>query len=447
MTRTHKDLTQGSIPGQLFSLSMPMFFGLFAIFFFGVTDAYFLGKLGAQELAAMGYILPILALFMSLSRGMSEGAISLVSRKFGANDMDDAKLFSTSILVFCLVLALGFVCLGLLGMEYALDFLGATGRVKALAREYLAIWFGGMFFLVIPIVGNGFIRAAGDTRWPAMLMVFAAIGNIILDPIFIFGLGPIPAMGMKGAAVASITSRSFTLVASLYLVHYKYQLLCFERWNMSKVIQIWKNFLTVSVPASLNFLIIPFTIAMITKLMANYSDNHVAGFGLAHQIETLSLLAFYAIAVGLSSFVGQNYGARQYTRLQEVFSVATKANLLIGVFLIVLFFTVSRPISALFQDDPIIVEIASQYLMVVSISYAFEGIYLCSVNALNVAGKALYATLLVIMRMFVLYIPLAYGLAGLIGHKAVFFAACISNIGAGLLGRYLIQKYIAQPNS
>ncbi|MCB1198896.1 MAG: polysaccharide biosynthesis C-terminal domain-containing protein, partial [Deltaproteobacteria bacterium] len=239
MPHQYKDLTQGPIQQQLLRLSAPMFFGIFAVFFFGVTDAYFLGKLGASELAAMGFVLPVLALFMSFSRGMSEAAVSLVSRKLGAQDTGDAKLFSTSILTFSLLLALIFAAGGYLFKDDALTFLGATGRVKSMASDYLTIWFAGMIFLVIPMVGNGFIRAAGDTRWPAMVMVFAAIGNILLDPVFIFGLGPAPELGMKGAAVASILSRSFTLLASLYLVHYKYHLIGFSAWQWGKVFQIW----------------------------------------------------------------------------------------------------------------------------------------------------------------------------------------------------------------
>ncbi|MCB0272726.1 MAG: MATE family efflux transporter [Bdellovibrionales bacterium] len=446
MTKNHKDLTQGSVAGHLLSLSGPMFLGLFAIFFFGVTDAYFLGKLGSDALAAMGFVIPVMAVFMSLSRGMSEGAISLVSRKLGALDMEDAKIITTSILVLSFLIVLLFVLLGVFLDEFILTFLGANGVIHTYANEYLTVWFAGMVFLVIPMVGNGFIRAAGDTRWPAMLMVFSAIANIILDPIFIFGWGWIPAFGVKGAAIASILARSFTLFAALYLVQYRYQMVSFSGWSWPKVVKIWRDFIGVSIPAGLNFMIIPMTIAMITRLMAQFTSNHVAGFGLAHQIETLSLLVFYAVAVGMSSFVGQNFGAKQWSRLKSAFSVVTKVNLICSVVLVVFFFYFATPIARLFQTQDTIVHIASSYLLVVSVSFGFEGIYLFCVNSLNVTGHALWATFLVFFRMLLLYMPIAYYLAPKIGPSAVFYAAILSNVLSGIVGRLLLNHKIIKPN-
>lgn len=435
-----RDLTQGSIHNHMMRLSTPMFFGLLAVLCVPVIDAYYLGKLGVDPLAAMGFVFPILGFFMSISRGMSEGALSMVSRRLGAHKKGRAQAEASSIMVLAIILVLVSIIIGFLSVKHILVFLQAKGEVLELAHTYMVIWFGGMFFLVIPMVGNGFIRAAGDTTWPSLIMVFVALMNMLLDPILIFGWGPVPAMGMKGAAWASISARALTLVPAMYLIVYKYQLLTWKMGSISQIMTVWKQFSVVALPATFNFIMIPVTMAYLTKLMSGYSKHHVAAFGLAHQIEMLSLIVFLSIAVGLSSFVGQNYGAGSKKRLEHALFWMLKANMAIGLALFVLFFLGSEWIATRFNSNIQVVDITVQYLTIVSFSFAMEGVYISAIRILNATGKSFRATGLVFFRMCVVYLPVALLMQAYLGHKAIFWAAFCANILAGGLGCFLVRR-------
>ena len=140
------------------------------------------------------------------------------------------------------------------------------------------------------MVGNSAIRASGNTAVPSIIMIVAAVVNIALDPIFIFGWGLFPALGIKGAAIATVISRAATLVASLGFLHYRERLLVFNLPNLKELWRNWLDLLSVGVPAVTSNLISPISIAFITTLMARYGSEAVAGFGVASRVEMMSLI-------------------------------------------------------------------------------------------------------------------------------------------------------------
>ena len=179
--------------------------------------------------------------------------------------------------------------------------------------EYMTIWYTGMIFLVIPMVGNSAIRASGDTLVPSLIMTFAAAVNIGLDPIFILGWGFIPALGLGGAAIATVIARATTLVASLSCTSHKE--CCCLICPIQEVWDCWKSVLHVELPAAGTNMITPISIAVITSLMSSYGSAAVAGFGIASRVESFALVALMGVSASIAPFVGQNWGQKNIVGL------------------------------------------------------------------------------------------------------------------------------------
>ncbi|MEO1655560.1 MAG: MATE family efflux transporter, partial [Bacteroidota bacterium] len=196
-----RDLSQGSIPGNLIALSLPMMLGIISMVAFNLIDTYFVGQLGERELAALSFTFPVIMIVFSIIQGLGIGATALIAKSIGKEDRKKAARETSDSIALTLLLTGFFVLLGLAFLDQILSILGADGETAALAKEYLHIWFIALFFVSVPFVGNSAIRATGDTQTPTYIMLFAVLVNAVLDPILIFGLLGFPALGLKGAAI------------------------------------------------------------------------------------------------------------------------------------------------------------------------------------------------------------------------------------------------------
>jgi putative MATE family efflux protein len=299
-----------------------------------------------------------------------------------------------------------------------------------------------MIFLVVPMVSNSIVRATGHPRFPAMVMMTSALTNIILDPIFIWGLGPIPAMGIEGAAWASVLSKALAFVAYLWVIHFKYHLLDFKIPSLSEALGSWKEILRVGMPTAASNVLIPVSASIVTALIAPYGKEAVAAFGIVSRVEALALIVVYGLGASLGPFSGQNFGAKRFDRLQEGFLFSLKISavwVLLTSFLLVFF---GRGIIAVFDNNEQVIAYGALYLMLVPFSYIFEACRLLANSAFNGTGHPLPATFFVLLRMFILYIPLAYLLANYFGLevKGIFWACTASNAIVGLISIFYLRR-------
>ena len=200
MTKRSRNLTEGDVKKHLMQLTWPMLLGLIGMVIFNLIDTYFVGKLGVQQLAAMSFSFPVVMFLNSVAMGVGIGTTSLISRNIIHADKNEVKAMSGRAMVLGLIVVLVFVTIGLLTIRPLFTALGAETDVLKYVDDYMTIWYFGVPFVVIPMIGNNIVRATGDTFTPGMIMLFSAVVNAILDPFMIFGYGPFPEMGIKGAA-------------------------------------------------------------------------------------------------------------------------------------------------------------------------------------------------------------------------------------------------------
>ncbi|MEO0868416.1 MAG: MATE family efflux transporter [Cyanobacteria bacterium J06642_11] len=430
-----QSLTEGAIATQLFKLTLPMVWGIFAIVAFNLADTYYVGQLGTNQLAAMSFTFPVVMTLGSLAMGLGIGASSIIARAIGQGDLSRVQRFTTNSLTLGVAAVTLLSTIGLLTIDPLFKALGAGPDVLPYVRQYMEIWYFGMVCLVIPMVGNNAIRASGDTLTPSLIMTVSAVVNVILDPLLIFGLGGFPEWGLAGAAWATVIARALTLVASLSILKFKEQMLASHFPSLEETFLCWRDILYVGLPAAGTSMITPISTGIVTSLLAVHGTVAVAGFGVASRVESFALIPLMALAASISPFVGQNWGAGKYGRVTKALQQSYLFCLGWGVFTAIILASGASLIVPLFNQDPAVTEIATIYFILVPISYGAAGIIQITNSVLNALGKPMPAVVITILRMVVLYIPLAYLGSRWLGPTSIFIAATITNVVVGFGAR------------
>lgn len=426
------NLTSGKLIPILFSQAFPMMLGIAAVFSIALVDTYFVGKLGTTELAALTFTFPVTMTIASLSSGLGAGTASLVSRTYGSGDKQSARRYSVdSLLLSCTIVAL-LSTIGYFTIDPLFSLLGAQGKTLDLIRRYMQIWYISMPFLVIPMVANAILRSVGNARWPGFIMVCSAVVNIVLTPVFIFGYGPIPAMSIEGAALGTLIARVFTFVLALYLVGFQTKMLTKTVPAFSDFIQSVKSILKIAVPAATGSIVNPMSIGVVTGIMAAYSQEVVAAFGVATRIESFASIPMLSLSAAIGPIVGQNWGANKKQRVISAVAYCYVFSVLWALIVATITAFFADTFTQALASDNEVANIANGYLYAVIISLCGYGAVIVSSATFNALGKPLTGLMHYFVRGGLLYIPLSFLASLFFDYKWVFYAICASNILAGI---------------
>ncbi len=440
--RNRAVLTEGPIGKTLFALTVPMTAGIIGMIAFNLTDTFFVSRLGTRELAAIGFTYPIELVLTRFALGLSVGAASVVSRAIGRGNWEEVKRFTTDGLALSIIFVAIFIVAGLFTMDRVFGMLGATGETIPLVKQYMRIWYTGLIFVVFPMVSNNVIRATGDTRTPALIMLGAVTINIVLDPILIFGLGPFPRMGLAGAALATVIARMTMFAISFYIVYHRLRLITFRIPPMPALIDSWKKVLYISVPAAATRMILPLSQGILTSIVALSGVKAVASFGVALKIEMFSFTAVMALSSVLAAFVGQNWGAGRFDRMRRAISIGNRFAFMCGLGFFAVFALLGRPLATIFSRDPDVVSSIVLYMCIVPASYFMQGILFMVTGNLNVLNRPYHAAALGIGQAFVLTVPLAYIGRALYGLPGIFAGVAVSYLVAGAVSHKLLWRQV-----
>ncbi|MFC2092106.1 MATE family efflux transporter [Elusimicrobiota bacterium] len=433
-------LTEGSVGMSLIKLTGPMVIGMVSMVIFNLTDTFFVGKLGTDQLAALSFTFPVVLFIISLALGLGMGAMALISHAVGEKDQEKVRRLTTDSLMLALVIVIIFAVAGLLTIEPLFKALGASSDLIEHIIVYMRIWYMSLIVVMVPMVGNNAIRSLGDTKTPAMIMTVAAVLNIILDPLFIFGIGFFPRLEIAGAAVATLISRAVALVISLYVLTHREHMLTFKRVAFSIMFKSWKNILYIGIPTAASRMLGPVALGVITRIIASYGKEYVAAFGVSTRIEFFSLAVLAALATVLGPFVGQNLGAKEYGRVKKSISFSSRFSVIWGLFAYLVLFVIARPLAGLFNRDPLVISTVVLYLRIAAAGLIFHGILHLSVSVLNVIKKPFHAASVTIIQLFVLYVPLAMLGSYLWGVKGVMVSIAVSYSAGGIISYIMMRR-------
>ena len=401
-------LVEGSIQQSLIRMTLPMIIGMMMLFTFSLVDTWFISFLGTDSLTAISFTFPVTFTVMSLAIGLGIGASAVVAKCLGGSEFEKAKEAATVINYISLSLAAVVAFTLWLFMEPIFALMGAEEPLMVPIREYMQVWFPGSVLVVCIMTGNSVLRACGDTKTPSMLMAAAGLANAILDPLLIFGVGPIPELGIQGAAWATVIAWSMGFTYLAYLLVVKQEIVSRALPSASAFRSSGRDMLRIGVPAAGANMMTPLAAGIMTAIAASFGGSAVAAFGVGARLEPMATLLVLAMSSSLPPLISQNYGAGRLDRVEEAYRIATRFIIVwqLGIYLLM---ALAAPlIAAVFSDDPEVVEAIRLFMWIMPLGYGLQGIIILTNSSLNALHKPLSALYLSVARFFAFYVPLAW---------------------------------------
>ena len=312
-------LVEGPIGPTLRRMTAPMVLGILAVVAFSLVDTFFVSLLGTAPLAAVGFTFPVTLGLTHLAMGLAVGTSAIVGRTLGAEAPDRARRQVAESLMLAAVVIVGLAGLTWATAEPLFALLGAAPDLHPLIQAYMGPWLLGVPLLVLTMVGNAALRASGDTKTPSLIMATGGLINAALDPLLIFGWGPVPGFGLRGAALASVAAWVAVLAVNQYVLSRRHDLVDWGWSGWSALLASWRGHLRISVPAAGSNVMPPLANGVLTALVAQHGATAVAGFGVGIRIEAFALVVALAFAGALAPFVSQNFGAGRMDRVRAAY--------------------------------------------------------------------------------------------------------------------------------
>ncbi len=397
---------------------------------FNLVDTFFISLLGTEALAAISYTFPVTFAVNCITMGIGVGLSTSIGRLLGQGEAHQAARFTTHGLLLAVVLVALASTLGFFTVTPLFTLLGAKEELIPLIGQYMHVWYLTIPLLVIPMAGNSAIRATGDTKTPAKIMMLAGLINGVLDPLLIFGIGPFPELGIQGAAIASALSWLGALIGSFYVLIQRERLLGLPQWQRLK--EDWQQILKVGTPAALSNAMNPLSGAILMMMLSSHGTAAVAAYGAAQRIESILILVLMALTSALTPFMAQNFGAKNPQRAFQGLFVSMRFSVLFQGLVFLMMVPLSIPLAALFSQEQAVRDLLWHYLLVVPISYGFLGIVMMLVSGLNAMHQPLNAFRWSVIRLFVFTLPAAYLGSWLYDIEGLFIGIAVGNILVGL---------------
>jgi putative MATE family efflux protein len=423
-----------------------MLYAIVAVMGLGIFDSYFISFLGTEQLAAIALIVPITAMVTSFGLGLGMAISSLNSKLIGADDMSTAaRLITDGFYLTGLV-----ATLTILGLWWQLENIfyavGADTTTMPFIKSYMHVWIFSVPATMYTMVTASTFRSLGDTRTSALIAISMTLTNLVFDPLLIFGIGPFPELGMAGAALATFIATLVAFSIGFFQLGWREQLLLWALPTAREFKKHIRQLTEIAIPAVLANGIVPLTSAVLIRLVAEFGNDAVAGYGVGSRIEAASLIIVYALSSTLPMFIGQNLGAGKKQRVYDAIRVAFKFVFLLqlGVYLLLAVF--AQHIAALFSDQANVQQTIVLFLWIVPLSYGLGGIVILINVAMNVLGRPRLALYINILRLTLFYFPLAWAGAKLFGLNGLFIGIAFGNALAFLLAHFFLKGTLTALN-
>ncbi|MCH7879099.1 MAG: MATE family efflux transporter [candidate division Zixibacteria bacterium] len=437
-----RPLTSGPMYRAIISLAWPIAAAMFMEFALAITDFFWIGRLGAQEQDAMTSCLIVVWTIFSLLQMITIGVNAIVARNYGADNIPRAGYVGGQGVKLALLSGLVFGALGMLSSEWILNFMDAGPQVIKFGVSYLSVFFlATPLFFVTETLGAVF-RASGNTRIPMIVSVFGVGLNIILDPILIFGWGPVPAMGIAGAAWGTVLSLGADLALyGFFLGRGKLSCSLSDIRKLTLDLKTNLSLLKIGVPMTVHYLVFVGVYAVVIQVVHKFGYVAGAAMGIGNRMEAITFLGATALALAASAIVGQNLGANKPERAARSAWITVGMGVVLGAAASALFFIFPSQLAGIFTQDAAVVEVARGYLIILGLSQSFMAIEIILEGCFSGAGNTVPPMVISIPGSLI-RIPMAYYLAielGL-GIDGVWWTFSISTAAKAALMAYWFSR-------
>jgi len=425
---TEQDFTEGRLGRAILLLSIPAVLEMVMESVFVVVDIFFVSKLGADAVATVGLTESLITVVYAISLGLATATTSMVSRRIGEKQPGKASYTAVQAIITGLLVSVAIAVPGYLFAEELLDMMGASNEISESMSAYTRIMLGSNTVIMLLFIINAVFRSAGDAAVAMRVLFFGNLVNIILDPCFIFGLGPFPEMGIAGAALATTIGRSLAVIYQLWLLFFGKMRVKLTLSHIRIDFSIITRLLRLSAGSIGQNLIGTSSWIALVRIISVFGSEIVAGYTIAIRIINFVLLPSWGIANSASTLVGQNLGAGKPQRAERSVMVTGLVNMIllgtVGLYLVIF----PGPVIRLFIDDPAVIASGIECLRIISIGFIAYGFGMVLVNSFNGAGDTTTPLKINVFAFWGVEIPLAWYLAIKSGmnEEGVFIAIVIA---------------------
>jgi MATE family, multidrug efflux pump len=439
---SQQDFTEGGLRRAIFLLAIPMVLEMLMESLFAIVDVFWVAHLGANAMATVGLTESVLMLVYCGAMGLSMAATAMVARRIGERDTDGASIAAIQALIAgtcaSILVAIG----GSMAAPKLLSIMGASPDVIAIGGRYAAIMMASSVSIVLLFLNNGVFRGAGDAAIAMRVLWLSNFINLILDPLFIFGLGPFPKLGVTGAAVSTTIGRSIGVIFQLWILFGgkgRVKILANQfrlRWD------VMKRLVRVALNGMFQYAIGQTSWMVLVRIVSSFGSVAVAGYTVAIRIIIFVILPSWGLSGAAATLVGQNLGAGKPERAEKSVWLTGLYNMLFLGGVAIVFIVFPEPIIRIFTNDPDVVPIGVNCLRIVSygnLAYAYG---MVMVQSFNGAGDTFTPTMVNIFGYWLFQIPVAYYLSfrTTLGPKGVFAAIPLAETAIAIVGVALFRQ-------
>lgn len=436
MTAGQHVFTTGSIPRALYTLAIPIILANILQAGYQLTDAFWVGRLGADAVAAVSISGPVTFLVIAMGAGLSVAGATLTAQYIGAQRQDMVNHVAAQTLMMVAVTSVVLSLLGIMLAPYLLHLLGVTEAVFDGALKFMRVSFVGMIFVFLFAMFQSLMRGVGQTRIPLLIVFGTVVLNFILDPLFIFGYGFLPGLGVMGAALATIVTQALAAGVGLYIfLRGKHGIQLTWRGFKPDLSYIKKAFF-LGFPCSIELSTRGLGLILMTFLIASFGTLTMAAYGIGANVLQVITIPAMGLSMAVSTLVGQNIGAGQVERAEKITYLGTLYGLgsltLVGA----LAWILAPQIVAFFiPDDADVIREGAHFIRIMALAWGGIGVQLCIVSAFRASGNMMHAMVIALVSQWVIQFPLAYVLSNhtTLGSEGLWWSFPATNVLVALI--------------
>jgi len=436
------EFTSGSIRKAIFMLSIPMILEMLMESIFALVDIAYVSKVSVNAVATIGLTESVITLVYALAIGLSMAATAVVARRIGEKDVDGARIAAVQAIGLGVVIS---ITIGIIGIIHAKDILALMGGEPDLIADgygYTQFLIGGNITVVLLFLNNAIFRGAGNASIAMWALVLSNGLNIILDPMFIFGFGPIPEMGVKGAAVATNIGRGTAVLFQLWVLFFGWGKIKLVAKDLVVNFKVMLNLIKVSLGGIAQFLIGTSSWIFLMRIMSEFGSEVLAGYTIAIRVIMFTLMPSWGMSNAAATLVGQNLGAKQPDRAEQSVWKTGKYNAWFMGTVSLGYLIFANSIVSWFNTTPEVVKSGALCLQVIALGYIFYAYGMVMTQAFNGAGDTRTPTKINLISFWLFQLPLAYISALVLGWGAtgVFIAITLAEVLLAVLAMVWFKK-------
>lgn len=410
------------------SMSLPMVVSMLVNALYNIIDSYFVARISEEAMTALSLVFPVQNLVNSVGIGFGIGINAAISYYLGADKREKASASASDGMVLAIVHGLVMMLLVYWSMPRFLAGFTDSQNVIDLGVAYANMVFAFTMVVMFSMAYEKIFQAVGRMKVSMLCLLEGCVMNIILDPIFIFGLGPVPALGIRGAALATGLGQTSSLVLYLLIAHYRPMSICINRQSLHWEKALVGRLYGVGIPATLNMALSSVLITALNGTLAFYSGVYILILGIYYKLQTFLYLTANGIIQGMRPLVGFNYGAGEHERVQKIFNVVLA---MVGVIMVIgtiLFMAAPAWLMGLYTESADTIATGVTALRLISVGFVFSAMSVTASGALEGLGKGTASLVISLCRYTVLIIPLAFVLSRILGPVGVWHAFWVTEV-------------------